>query len=794
MAKSPIKPLTFFLNETHELSPSEVKGGGRQAKYANISWTEKQERISQSLLNVSKKVAISNDPLKNERFFVLAIPVPEVEKISSDKKKTPKGTYQEPTRFAGLHNNVFDRLGLDLLHVTEEGKAVIHAEKEKFEQIRHRAETLRQSGQKEQSRWMTIDSFEVIPQELRVDDSWLKSLAMDAPSEIIIELQPMLSRLEANRVLHVLADLLAQRSGEKLTGTGTDFSGRHWFRGKASRQSVRNIAKDFYSIQAIHAPLYSLVAAKSSQNLLPKTQTPLKTPISPVETLDMPCVAVVDLGIPRNHSQLQAYRRGQFYGQDAPRNFVGDHGSVVASRIVFGDCKTDTELLSAQAECTFFDASVAADPYLVQNPNSVNDKLVMEALTGTRAAAPDVRVFNLSFGDTRPLSQIRSVERREHLLMLENLDNFVFANDCVVVVAAGNSQAGVSPNSMYPAHYDDPSWKLGPWACGFNTWVCGAYVSTPSASGLVQTVGWPSPFTRIGPGLCDVPIPSFSAPGGNTDETYRSSSGFGVWGLSASGYAEDHIGTSQAAPILSRQAAFTLHELRRFCEPGTAPFAVTARAFLTLTANRPTYDLAVKTLVNRTLGKGQASVDRLRSPASGSAIFLWQGSIESKRDKVRVQLPVPSVWVTEAQKPILRLVVCCDPPVNQAVSDKWACRKIVPRLYVRPEGKSVIAPRGGHTTYSVIDRHYDLRRYKPEMTDNDLWLLELSYEEIASYPRGIDFDPRQRVAFAAELIDEGDSPVDPQLAMQALPILNTMNRLAIQNTPIRAPIVIKNRI
>ena len=88
-----------------------------------------------------------------------------------------------------------------------------------------------------------------------------KGGGMPQYADIIIELQPVLSRVEADRVLRVIADLLAQRHGEKLTGTGTDFSGRHWFRGRAGRQSIRGIAKDFYSVQSIHAPLFSIAAA-----------------------------------------------------------------------------------------------------------------------------------------------------------------------------------------------------------------------------------------------------------------------------------------------------------------------------------------------------------------------------------------------------------------------------------------------------------------------------------------------------------------------------------------------------
>lgn len=795
MAKRRITPTTFFLNETHELTPSEKSGGGRLPQYEGISWAERGAHISQSLQTVSDKVEQSRDPLKEDRYFVLALPVPAITKRSKNKKIAPKGTYEEETHFGGNHGRVFDRLGLDLLQVTDDGRAIVHAERGKFEQLHHRAESLESLGQREQARWATIDSFDTVPLDLRVDGSWLQHLRTNEAIDIVVELQPVLSRADADRVLRAVADLLLQQ-GEKLTGTGMDFSGRHWFRGKAGRQSIRNIAKDFYSVQSIHAPLFSIAAGRARPRAIPAS-LPQQPAGPPPDTSSLPCVAVVDLGIPSDHVRLRPYRRGQFYAQDAPRGPVGDHGSVVASRVVFGDCQTHDELLRTVGQCTFVDAVVGEHPVVNPGMNRVNDKLVMDALQGVRGSSPDVRVFNLSFGDDRSLNVFPAVERREKRVMLQDLDNFVFMNDCLVVVAAGNSPPGVSPNPPYPGHHADERWALGPWACGFNTLVCGAFVSQLSMNGLVQTVGWPSPFTRIGPGLCDAPIPSFAAEGGNTDDAYRYAPGLGVWGFSAAGRPEDHPGSSHAAPILAREAAWTLQELQRFCAPGTQPFAVTARAFLSLTANPPVADDAITTLVTRTLGYGKASRQRLIAPATGSAVILWQGYVESPRDTVRVQLPIPLDWLNEAQKPVLHLIVCSDPPVNEAAQGAWACRKVRPILHLGPDAPSVRAPAGSHASYPLIDRRYPLDQYKhgeEKAAEDDLWLVEISYEEIAPYFPAMDFAPRQRVAFAAELVDLGESPVDPQPAMQALPIAATMTRLSIQPMPIRSPIIVKTRV
>ena len=794
MAKG-VRPQTFFLNEMHELTPKERGGGGPLPQYVGISWAAKAKAINKSLHTVADQVQSSHDPLKDDRYFVIALPEPDVEKSSKNKKLYPTGKYKEKTEFADIHGKVFDRLGLDLLQVTDDGKAVVHADKAKFDQLVQRSEALNDLGPREQSRWATIAEFEMIPPALRVDADWLQTLKGDLSDDIVIELQPVLTAVEVDKVLRAIADLFAEHKSGKLTGTGTDFSGRHWLRGKGTQRSVRAIAKDFFSVQAIHAPLFSIAAENAKVKIGAPTGRPAEI-FPAVDPDTLPCVAVVDLGVPDDHQRLRAFRRGQFIPQDAPRGAVGSHGSIVASRVVFGECETHDELFQKPASCTFYDARVGRYPDGTGRDNRINDKIVMEALLGVRGAAPDVRVFNLSFGDVRPLADFPPVEQREKRLALRDLDNFIFASDTVVVVAAGNSGPGVIPNPAYPAHYQDPRWALGPWACGFNTLVCGSFVSRLSVDGLVKKIGWPSPFSRIGPGICDAPIPSFSAEGGNCDEGYRKGHGLGVWGFTDTGFAEDHIGTSQAAPILAREAALTLQNLSQVCVPGTQPFGITARAFLTLTANRTTQDEAVQALAARTLGNGRADRRRLLAPISGSAVILWQGYIESPSDTVRVQLPIPLNWLAEAEEPILRLVVCSDPPVNEAAHARWACRRIKPVLHLRPDGPFASAPRGGHTSYPVIDRQYKLDRFKPGMekeAKGDLWLLELSYEEIFAYPPAMDFDPRQRVAFAAELRDLGENPADPQAALQALPISVTMNRLSIQPAAIRSPIIVRTR-
>ena len=92
--------------------------------------------------------------------------------------------------------------------MTDDGRAIVHAERGRFEQLHHRAESLESLGQREQARWATIDSFDTVPLDLRVDAGWLQHFRTNELIDIIIELQPVLSRAEADLVLRAIADLL----------------------------------------------------------------------------------------------------------------------------------------------------------------------------------------------------------------------------------------------------------------------------------------------------------------------------------------------------------------------------------------------------------------------------------------------------------------------------------------------------------------------------------------------------------------------------------------------------------
>jgi hypothetical protein len=781
-------PKTFYLNEQHELSRGEKEGGGRIPEYTGIDWAAKGRKIGRSLEAVKASIRSSKDPLREQHYFVLTTPVSEVKKKSKDKKKAPEGVISEPIRFSKDDSQVFRRLGLDLVDVTDEGQAIVHMRPERLDQLTATSGALSRVGAREQVRWAGIDTFGLIPPELRLDDVWIRTLKPHLSTDAVVEFQPLLGRSEIDILLRSIAGVLKRDRKEVLSGMGSDFSGRHWVRGKITPESLRMIAQTFYSIQTVHSPLLS-IAASSGRSAQSKATALGKIRIvqNPQDVLSLPTVAVLDTGVPRDHAALAQYLRGSFVSPDSYGSPVGDHGSFVASRVVFGDPEFgDGPPSTPPGRCRFYDVLVGI------NTREIDDKSVTRAIEAVVGTARDVRVFNLSF-DTAPLEQLDFTKRREHLLLVQDLDNLIFRDDLLVVISAGNSPWGVQPTSAYPMNFDDPQWQLGAWARSFNSLTCGSYVGRLAAGGLVRNLGWPSPFARVGPGLCNSPKPDFSAHGGNATEAMQHSPGLGVWGLTGSALWEDRSGTSFAAPLLAREAALTMQLLQSVCQQGARPYAVMAKAFLALGAIPPDVTGPVVALAKRALGRGQATRLELERPAPESAIFLWQGLLEGPSDVARVQIPIPKAWHDTSQKPSLRIVAFWDAPVNAAASELWSTRKITVHLKANPDSSSLHGSRSGHESYPFIDRFYDLRKIpKDARVDGDIWLLELSYSQIADYYAGLTFTPQQRVAFAARLYDGGDKPLSPQSAIQALPVSLTMTRLSVPPQTIKAAVVIRS--
>lgn len=791
MAKRPAAPRTFFLNEAHEHTRGEKGGGGRPATFSTIQWAAKGRYLANSLRAVRTATSKSRDPLRDKRFFLVSRPEPVVRQDSTSQK-AKDNLRDVRTDFAGEHSRLFEKLDLELVRVTTAGDAIVHARPAVLDRLEATAARLGEVGARERARWAFLREFGEASIETRIDLPWLEGLSTREGHEVIVEFQPVLTRAEVDLLISDIGESLAQGKEERIMGAGRDLSGRRWLRLCARAATIRRLAEGYYSIQSIHTPLRATLFAAAPARRGGGREVGNVTPPN-MELL--PVVAVVDAGVPREHPSLAPYRRGEYRHPQADQVDPLDHGSRVASRVVFGEVGAGPVVAPPLGRCRYLDVVLP----LVENggPTPVLDgKAVFEALRGTRANYPDVRVFNLSFGSFVALDRLPETERFETLALLQDLDNFAFEHDAIVVVSAGNTQPGVVPAKPYPAHIDEPDWQLGAWAAGFNTLVVGGFLPRVYPDGLVKLAGWPSAFTRIGPGIAGAPVPNYSAGAGDCTPNYQWAPGLGVETLNRDGLWDDAPGTSHAAPIVAREAALVLHGLEKYCSTTARAFSSTAKAFLRLVARhiQPSQRLstAAQKLAEKTLGQGLPDAARLDRPLAESAVFLWQGTLDEPGDTARIRLPIPREWLAEARSPKLRTVCAWNTPVSAAAPDIWASRKV--SMQVRP-GFEDQAPRASGRAvgaYPMIDKTYDLdrealRSLKIEPGDDE-WILEVSYEERGPYPVGVVVSDQQRVSVVWELFDAEPNGISPQGAIQAMVLTADMISLGGAVQPIWSPI------
>ncbi len=784
------KTRIFFVNETHQLSSAQKTGGGALPKLAHVDWTRKGKRVAQSIVKARAQLANTVDPISSRRCFLLARPEKNIKKVSEAKGQTR--IVEEAISYSGKDSQVFARLGIDLLSVLDDGDAIVHMLPEAADRLEAVSSALARVGPREQARWVSIQAFDNVPRSARVDEQWLTRLKRRAADFAILELQPLLSGEESQMVVRSIQAALRDSHNERFVAAGTDYSGRSWFRCLLTPETISMVANEYSSIQSIHEPLTSAVAASVS------TKHRIDPPARGASA-NLPVVGILDCGVPAGHLQLADYCRARLTHPEAIPDAAGAHGSTVASRVVFGDFAVDTEAPSTWVgQCNFLDILISCWD------NEVDDKFIVWALETAKTVYPDVRVFNMSFSIHVPVPKLQPVVRSERLKVTQDIDNFIFFNDVLVTIAAGNVNEGQRPSTPYPQNHLDDDWHFGHLACSFNSLTIGSFTKLPHPDGLASYAYAPSPFCKTGPGIAGIVGPDLSANGGDWNDSYSWQTGLGVSCLDQAGLLIDRSGTSLSAPIVAREAAQLLRTLSKYCDEDSRLFAATAKAFLTLTASTKDLPSQFGPLASVTLGHGEPNASRLTNPDPNTACFLWQGVLADHNEIVRIQIPIPLSWIDAADEPLLEVCAAWDTPVNSVVVDTYGCRDVRVAIRPRPDKNSDkhalsakrVTPARNHS-YPLSLNRYDLkanvaRLRKKGVVVDDVWVAEVQYSITADYAIGRAVGPEQRVALALRLSD-GSGQLSPYPTVDVHPLARSMTRLSRMPLQLRTPIRVRNQ-
>lgn len=371
-----------------------------------------------------------------------------------------------------------------------------------------------------------------------------------------------------------------------------------------------------------------------------------------------PLVAVVDSGVRSAHPLL----RGVVYdalpmGRLASGEDQHGHGTAVAALVVHGEL--ERPLARGLIQRPFLRIlSVRVLDHTNQFPaGTLWVKVLEEAIRF--ASDQGAKVINLSIGDaSTPFRGPRSTP------VASVLDQLARELDLVIVVSSGNVNI---PDYLGTPDRDDtvryPSQLIasedtgildpGPAALALTV---GAVVEKVATGDLRRKsfgdVGWPSPFTRSGPGIGGAVKPELVAPGGtlaldlsgggpifDDDLACFSADGSGRPGALISA----NIGSSFAAPVVSRVAAAVRAEYPEF--DSNLVRALVLQAAEEINSEFPVSDRAigertVRSLRRRLVGYGQPRLDDAIHSRDHRAVLVAGDEIEV--DGVHLyEIPIP---------------------------------------------------------------------------------------------------------------------------------------------------------
>jgi hypothetical protein len=117
--------------------------------------------------------------------------------------------------------------------------------------------------------------------------------------------------------------------------------------------------------------------------------------------------------------------------------------------------------------------------------------------------------------------------------------------------------------------------------------------------------------------------------------------------------------------------------------------------------------------------------------------------------------------------------------VSAAAESQWSCRDVKVTIRPGPESEAFRGSHGKVEGYPLFRRTWKLEKAREQkIVESDFWVLEFNYSEIAAYAAGHNVPQSQRVAFAAEIWDESETPTAPHSFIQSLPVAASLVRLS----------------
>lgn len=617
----------------------------------------------------------------------------------ADFKKAPKVKGVEPALIfkvelnpkAYLDEDRLERMGLQVMARDPDKTLVVFASDEKLTAFRRHLSSY--SGDVDGPAYAEVGGIDrllpLTPRDRlgrRLENEPLEPTQQRAPLDV--ELWHPGSRSGAERTLEQLAAFVAELGGQvsdRVIGADLLLARVRLNAGRLDELLEFDRIREVDRIPDSGVPSVSILGLALDD--LPEVEEPAE---------DVPGIVILDSGIAANHPLLRPLvgDAAAFPGPSAQPPFgptddewvSGGHGTAVAGIAGYGSLESHLGAASA-AGVRLFSARVLDDQCRYDPDELVEHQLEL-ALNYFLDEYPECRVVNISLGD--PSQVLRDTDRQFRLAArIDELAYELRDRNVLFVISSGNYgylalNVG-DEESKYPAYLlerparviDPATSALGLTVGGLAT---GAAPSTLGRRGIAKEQGFPSPFTRTGPGLSGMVKPDVVELAGDSvlDESNVpvEDSSVGVVTTNRSfGPPDGELlrrvrGTSFAAPAVSHLAA------RLFAAyPNATPNLI--RALIAdsaqVPANRPP-GLGGKSWdedVLRVYGHGRPSLERAIASAENDVLLIAESSIGLDAFQLFEIPEIPAEFLSVPGERLISVSLAFDPPTRQTRGDNY---------------------------------------------------------------------------------------------------------------------------
>ncbi|WP_185974710.1 S8 family peptidase [Deinococcus detaillensis] len=626
-------------------------------------------------------------------------------------------------------------VGVEVIQIDAKDKSrgIAVSTKSDFKRLRLKVETYATTDEHTgKSYFSSIESIEEVDPLAKIDTELLKT----GVHNCIIYLYSRLSNDEQRKVLQDISVKVQVRQEAASKFLRTSSSGLA-LTVTLNSERIIELATSYNSIR--------LIKMNASLRLEPAIVGEIISPITRVATSETNViVAVLDSGIVQGSPFISPFVVARFEDLGLGSSFDTSHGTLVASRIIYGnDLEDQVNSGNLLPKCHVIDVPLFYRDVFGRD-QSLMESDVIDLLNNFVDSFPQVRIFNLSFGTPNPINS-GSISA-----LANELDSIAKKFDKTFIVASGNMRHGEPHDwATFPAYLGDPDTRINAPAESILSLAVGSYSHVQSMTDISLPMQI-SAFSRTGPGMDGGIKPDLVSIGGNCfvssgDPDFRNTSA--AVGLDATGKRLAYnIGTSFSAPIVSHYAAQIL---------GSDPqmSANLLKCYLLHFASNSGLNGAISAKPDNIYGFGEFQDADYQGSNISRMIFIHEGELSSDQYS-HIPFHIPRLFDSQTSKKLkIKFTLIHDPEVD---SDNPAEYSLADILFVLSKNVTGVKQKVTGTNESLSKYS---SKFNPVVKYERVFDRQFSSGEweirLRLNTRGrLDEDYKQAFALIIECIDE----------------------------------------